>query len=255
MDDQRTRATSFGEIADRYDIFRSRPPTAAVDWLLPDGCKTVVDLAAGTGALTASLIDRVPQVIAVEPDPRMREILLRNCPAAQVLAGSGEQIPLPDAAADALLIATAWHWLDPQRAVPEIARVLRRGGTFGILWTHRDLCVPWVAELDDFTRALRGSDADQARAGHAVDPPTGKLFSPLSENRITWSEPVTAAEIVGLMGTDASAIALPADVRRAVDERVAAYARNELGLSGVQTIDLPISARCLRCTRTSVPVG
>lgn len=256
MNDQPTCALSFGEIADRYDRFRFRPPTAAVEWLLPDECRTVVDVAAGTGALTRGLVGRVPRVIAVEPDPRMREVLIRNCPGAQVLAGSGEQIPLPAAMADALMIATAWHWLDPPRAIPEIARVLRRGGTFGILWIHRDLSVPWVSELDYFTRTLRTrDDADQARHRNALDPPTGELFSALAEERIDWSEPVTAAEIVGLMGTDASAIALPVDVRRTVDEQVAAYVRDKLGLSGEQTIDLPMSARCLRCTRTRLPVA
>lgn len=42
----------------------------------------------------------------------------------------------PDAAAspDGVFIQSAWHWLDPDRAVPEITRVLRPGGTFGALW-------------------------------------------------------------------------------------------------------------------------
>jgi SAM-dependent methyltransferase len=203
----------------------------------------------------------VAHVIAVEPDPRMREILGRNCPEARVLAGTGEQMPLPEGQADALLISTAWHWLDPRRSVPEIARVLRSGGTFGVLWNHRDLAVPWVARLDSFTRGLRAradsergdadgsADAARVRRWDAVDPLPGSLFSTFSERRFSWSRPVSAAELVGLMGTDCSAIALSVDARKAVDERVAAYVRDELELAGDKTIELPMACRCLRATK------
>ncbi|MET7286385.1 class I SAM-dependent methyltransferase [Streptomyces sp. NPDC005573] len=254
MAESGTRGLSFGEIADRYDRFRPSAPAPALDWLLPDGCETVVDLAAGTGALTRRLVSRVPQVVAVEPDPRMRETLARNCPEARLLAGTAERMPLPDGGADALLISMAWHWMDPQRAMPEIARVLRGGGTFGVLWNHRDLSVPWVAGLDRFTRALRARESGQdvttqAPTRNVMDPPTGSLFSPLVELRLTWSMPVTAEELVGHLGTDAGAIALSADARHAVDERVAGYLHDELGLSGDRKIELPMACRCLRTTR------
>ncbi|MEE1742646.1 class I SAM-dependent methyltransferase [Streptomyces sp. BE147] len=255
--DSGTRALSFGEIVDRYDRYRPSVPPEALDWLLPDGCATVVDLAAGTGALTRRLVGRVQDVVAVEPDPRMRETLAGNCPQVRILPGTAERMPLPDGRADALLIAMAWHWMDPQRAVPEIARVLRGGGTFGVLWNHRDVSVPWVAELDRFTRALRaresgGDAAAQAPGRNVPDPPTGTLFSPLVEMRMTWSMPVTAEEIVGLLGTDAGAIALSAQARQAVDEQVARYARDELGLSGDRKIELPVACRALRTTRNPV---
>ncbi|MEU5191607.1 class I SAM-dependent methyltransferase [Streptomyces klenkii] len=229
-------------------------PAAALDWLLPDGCETVVDLAAGTGALTRRLVDRVRHVVAVEPDPRMRETLARNCPEVRLLPGTAERMPLPNSRADALLVSMAWHWMDPQRAMPEIARVLRGGGTFGVLWNHRDLSVAWVTELDRFTRALRVRVSGQGVSARApnrdvLDPPTGSLFSPLAELSLTWSMPVTAEEIVGLMGTDTSAIALSDKARHAVDERVAQYLHDELGLSGDRKIELPMACRCLRTTR------
>lgn len=253
-----TRGLLFGEIADRYDRFRPSVPGAALDWLLPEGCGTAVDLAAGTGALARSLMGRVRHVIAVEPDPRMREILARSCPEAVVVPGTAERMPLPDGEADALLISMAWHWMDPRRAIPEIARVLRGGGTFGVLWNHRDLSVSWVADLDRFTRALRFREsglgaAAQAPSRNVMDPPTGSLFSPLTELRLPWSATVTAEEIVGVMGTDASAIALSAEDRQAVNDQVAEYVCDELGLSGDRTIELPMACRCLRTTRNPDP--
>jgi SAM-dependent methyltransferase len=251
-----TRALSFGEIVDTYSSYRPGVPAAAVDWLLPDGGGTVVDLAAGTGALTRALTGRVECVVAVEPDPRMRESFTRNCAGVQVLPGTAESMPLRDGSADAVLIAMAWHWIDPARAMPEIARVLRRGGTFGVLWNHRDLTVPWVADLDRFTRAVRAAESGrggspQAPRSDVMDPPTGSSFSPLEEHHVSWLMTFTVEELVAHLGTDASAIALPPHARQAVDEQVTGYARDVLRRSGDETIELPMACRCLRTTRSA----
>jgi hypothetical protein len=54
-------ATSFGRVAGRYDRVRPGPPAAALDWLVPAGCRAAVDLAAGTGLFTRALHGRVAQ--------------------------------------------------------------------------------------------------------------------------------------------------------------------------------------------------
>ncbi len=85
----------------------------------------------------------------------MRAVLTARCPGAEVLPGRGEDTPLPDASVDAVIVSAAWHWLDPDRAVPEIARVLRPGGRLGVLWVSRDVRVPWVAEFNQPARRAR----------------------------------------------------------------------------------------------------
>jgi ubiquinone/menaquinone biosynthesis C-methylase UbiE len=142
------QATSFGNVAESYDRVRPGPPAAALDWLVPPGCAVAVDLAAGTGLFTRALAGRAARVVAVEPDPRMREVLARRAPGLDLRAGRGEAMPLPDASADAVFVSTAWHWPDLPLAVPEIARVLRPGGRLGIIWTSRDRDDDWVAQLD-----------------------------------------------------------------------------------------------------------
>ena len=141
------RAGSFDSAAGLYERGRPPYPPAALDWLLPPGARRVLDLGAGTGKLTRQLVARGLDVVAVEPLDGMRAELARAVPGARVLAGSAERIPLADGAVDAVLAAQAWHWVDPARAVPEVARVLAPGGTLGLVWNERDERESWVAEL------------------------------------------------------------------------------------------------------------
>src|SRR5215469_10112252 len=151
---------SFGGIADDYDKFRPEPPAIALDWLLPAQCEVAVDLGAGTGLMTRALAARANHVTAVEPDDRMRSVLAARSPEVEVVAGRGEDIPLPTASADALIVSSAWHWMDHERAVPEIGRVLRDGGRFGLIWTSRDREVDWLRHLD----RLPGQDTSEAES-------------------------------------------------------------------------------------------
>jgi ubiquinone/menaquinone biosynthesis C-methylase UbiE len=57
---------------------------------------------------------------------------------AEVVAGTAEQIPLPDNSFDVVAVAAAFHWFDAALALGEIGRVLRRGGKLAILWNERD---------------------------------------------------------------------------------------------------------------------
>ena len=95
MTDRETRRLSFGSVATDYDRYRPGPPPQALDWLIPPDAQAVLDLAAGTGAVTRELVGRAARIVAVEPDERMRAVLAARCPAAEVLAGRGEDIPLP----------------------------------------------------------------------------------------------------------------------------------------------------------------
>lgn len=146
MDGQRwrERAGSFGAAADVYDRSRPSYPVEAVRWALPESAQRVLDLGAGTGKLTQVLLDLGLDVVAVEPSEQMRE---RIPPRAEVLDGSAEALPLPDASVDAVLVGQAFHWFDADKALSEIARVIRPGGTVGLLWNVMDDSVEWVKSV------------------------------------------------------------------------------------------------------------
>lgn len=132
------RSGSFGEVASHYQRFRPGPPPDAVAWLLPSRVTRVIDLGAGTGALTRLLVDRADEVIAVEPDDRMRKILVDEVPGIRAVDGHGESMPVPDRCADAVLASASWHWMDVLPALHEVARVLLPGGFLGTLWSGPD---------------------------------------------------------------------------------------------------------------------
>jgi SAM-dependent methyltransferase len=280
--DRESRRMSFGSVADDYDRYRPAPPPQALDWLIPPDATAVLDLAAGTGAVTRLLIGRSARVVAVEPDERMRAVLAARCPEAEVLAGRGEDIPLPDASVDAVVIASAWHWLDPERAVPEIVRVLRPGGNLGVIWVSRDSRAPWVAEFNALMREAREADraADAASAdgpaadppaadGPAVDPrtsdgwrrdrrrrrevtfPPDSPMSSVEELTLEYSLPMTKDDLFGLLGTYSGVITLDPAKRADFSQR----ARDFLDRQPWEHIDLPMICRCLRATRLPGPAS
>ena len=184
-----------------------------------------------------------------------------------MLEGRGEDIPLPDASVDAVVVASAWHWLDPERAVPEIARVLRPGGAFGVIWVSRDSRVDWVAEFNGLMREAREADrapGKTAADGPAADGPRkerqrrrevtfppGSPMSPVEERVVEYSLPMTKDDLFGLLGTYSGVITLDPARRADFSQR----ARDFLDRLPWEQTDLPMICRCLRSTRLPGPTS
>jgi ubiquinone/menaquinone biosynthesis C-methylase UbiE len=127
----------FAELAGTYD--RGRPEYApavvgaiAAELGIPAG-GPVLDLAAGTGKLTRALLGVGLEVVAVEPQPQLRELLAASVGSERVREGLAEAIPLPDESVAAVTVADAFHWFDHARALAEIGRVLQPGGGLAVL--------------------------------------------------------------------------------------------------------------------------
>ena len=242
-------------MADDYDRVRPGPPDEALDWLVPQNCEIAVDIAAGTGLFTRALQRTVAHVIAVEPDDRMRAVLAARSPGARAVAGRGEDIPVPDASADGVFVSSAWHWLDPDRAVPEIARVLRDGGRLGVIWTSRDRRVDWVAELDVLRRprAVRSAEdaRSQLRRRHEVTLPGNAPFENIASASFAFVRTMTVDDAVDWLATYSGLITA------AAEERAAALARARQALlrraSADGMIEIPIRSTCWRADRTHRP--
>lgn len=216
------RRLAFGSQAQAYAYGRPGYPIDAVRWVVPPSARRVLDLAAGTGKLTEQLLDLHLDVVAVEPLDEMRALVPS---AAEALAGTAEQIPLPDASVDAIVVGQAFHWFDPSRALPEMARVLRPGGTLGLFWNLDDDRVPWVAQLAERTRteARRSLLMSDARppydARSDLTAPEHAIFD--------HSEDFTRERLVAMVASLSQTILLPEAQRANLLDAVRALAPAE----------------------------
>lgn len=269
-DDKAKRAASFGEIAAQYERFRPGPPLEAVEWILPERARTVVDLGAGTGALSRLLVDRVDEVVAVEPDARMRSVLTDSVPGVRVVEGRGESMPLPDASADAVIASSSWHWVDPVPGLHEVGRVLVPGGVLGAVWSGPDRDAAFMAEaqallsgnaetggsgtaaslLDDQSRAeLTAAVNDPAATTQVLEIPAGVPFDPPEHTVLTWDVALNAEELVGLLGTFSWVILMDDDARARLLDAARRALGDMLGTDGDATVDVGYRADVWRARR------
>ncbi len=249
---QRRRATSFGSIAEDYDRFRPEPPEEALDWVLPASTSAVAEIGAGTGALTRKLVDRVAEVYAIEPDERMRAVLERRAPRAQVREGRGEEIPLPDHSVDAVLAASSWHWVDQAKGFAEVARVLRPGGVIGLLWTGADRTVPWVSKLMaggvEVDEDQREKDTQARHLRHRPEMPDDAPFGKPEGTVFRFAKEVTPEELIGLPTTYSLSIILDPRQREEFVRNLERYVADEIELQD-GLVELPLGCVAWRAVR------
>jgi SAM-dependent methyltransferase len=242
MDDRYERQrTSFGGAAELYERVRPGYPADVVDLLIPAGARRVVDLGAGTGKLTRVLLERGLDVVAVEPSAGMRAEFARVLPAVPVLDGRAEALPLDAGSVDAVVAGQAWHWVDPVRAVPEVARVLVPGGSLGLVWNLRSTAEPWVEELDRILGRERAPGEGDPEA-----PVVGLPFAPLEQHELTWRSELSRDSVVELVASRSYALVLDPPER----ERLLAAVRRLLDqhpdTAGRERGRLPYRTLCFR---------
>jgi len=227
-DTRRSRGAAFSAVADDYE--RSRPgyPDAAVEWMVGTQPLRVLELGAGTGKLTRSLVARRHSVVATDPSAAMLDRLVgAGLPVETAVAGA-EQLPFADSSVDAVVAAQAFHWFDASVALPEIVRVLRPAGTFAVVWNLRDESVPWVRKL---TALLR------TRPGELVEVATieaSPLFTEVESARHRFWQQLDRAGLHALVQSRSSVALLGGDERlelvRQVDALYSEYAHGSQGL-------------------------
>ena len=236
------RSLSFGAQASAYERGRPSYPPDAVDWLLSTGAgqpvRDVLDLGAGTGKLTSRLVERGLRVVAVDPITEMLDVLRESLPDTPALLGSAEQIPLEDDSVDAVLVAQAWHWFDPERAIAEVVRVLRPGGRLGLLWNVRDERLGWVK---DFGRIV-GLEHDWADATVELPEP----FTDVQTHQVEWTNYITPQALIDYVASRSYCITSPADVRTRTLDDVRQLLATHPALAGSQGIALPYVTVCAR---------
>jgi SAM-dependent methyltransferase len=156
----RAAAHGFAAAAEAYERGRPGFPTEAVEHLtgllgLRPG-RTVLDVGCGTGKLTRLLCPTGARIVGIDPVTAMLAVARDVAPDARYVLGTAERLPIRDGAADAAVVAQAFHWFDAHPALAALARVLPPGGALALVWNVRDETEPWVATLTDLIEPYRG---------------------------------------------------------------------------------------------------
>ena len=192
-------ASPFDAAGDSYDRARPGYPAELFDDLFayaaPSRAPSVLEIGAGTGQATRALLQHAGTVTAVELGARLATKLRENLakdPRLVVLQDAFEETPLQEGGFAVAVVATAFHWLDPEVRLAKIHSVLGAGGTVGIIDTVQiaseadagffDACRPVYQRYrpDEEARPLPAE-------GQTVSPALSELqSSPLFRDERTW---------------------------------------------------------------------
>ena len=196
-----------------------------------DDALRAADIGAGTGKMSELLARSGLLVDAVEPSEAMRA----QASAIEGVTwhdGVAEETGLPNDVYDIVVFAQSWHWMDPERAGLEAARILAPGGALAVVWNQMAVSIPWVHRL---TRIMRSGDV------HRPDrPPTpGGGFAPMTLTQVAWEDRMTPEEILTLGTTRSSYIRSSEAGRARMQENLRWYLYEHLGYAPGELVTIP----------------
>jgi SAM-dependent methyltransferase len=246
-------AEGFSAGAASYVAGRPDYPPEIEEWLTQDlglsKGKTALDLAAGTGKFSPRLLATGATVIAVEPVRAMLDQLIRQFPEIDARTGSAQNIPLDDDTMDAVLCAQSFHWFATSEALQEIHRVLKPGGSLGLVWNVRDESVPWVAALTRIMKPFEG-DAPRYHSQKWRNAFPAQGFSPLREKRFSHRHtgPPEKVIIERILSVSFMA-ALSSDRREQVTSQLRHVIATNPELAGKSEVTFPYETLTCVCTK------
>lgn len=205
--------------------------TRGADALGQGGPLRAADIGAGTGKMSELLARGGLLVDAVEPSEAMRA-QASSIEGVTWHGGVAEETGLPNDMYDIVVFAQSWHWMDPERAGLEAARILAPGGALAIVWNQMAVSIPWVHRL---TRIMRSGDV------HRPDnPPTpGGGFAPMTLTQVAWEDRMTPEQILTLGTTRSSYIRSSEEGRARMQENLRWYLYDHRGYAPGEQVVIP----------------
>ncbi len=170
----------FDDRAQAYAQHRPDYPDAALDSIITT-CRLgpqslLVEVGSGTGIASRQFAGRGIPVLGLEPNDQMRAQAEAATPTGgtcppRYQSGTAEATGLPDASADAVLAAQAFHWFEPETALREFCRILRPDGWVVLMWNERDESDPFTRAYGDVLRTVRDTgrvESDRAHGGASL---------------------------------------------------------------------------------------
>jgi ubiquinone/menaquinone biosynthesis C-methylase UbiE len=154
------RSAHTFEHAHRQSILFDRVQKTVLELTSNETPQTVMDVGCGTGLLLRKAQERWPnaQMIGIDPAENMIAQATHLFPTAKFIVAMAEKIPLPDLSVDLAFSTLSYHhWVNQDKGVAEIARVLRLGGKFLL----SDIVMPWG--LSRFGKQFKRNNPNKMR--------------------------------------------------------------------------------------------
>lgn len=126
----------FGNLSKQYAEARQGFPRDVINWfwsLVKNRNARILDLGCGTGISTRQVAERGGIVFGCDKDELMIAEAKKNNDGLEYLIAGAENLPFSNAEFDAITAFSAFHWFANQKALSEIQRILKAGGTFFVV--------------------------------------------------------------------------------------------------------------------------
>jgi SAM-dependent methyltransferase len=209
---------TFDEVANLYHEVRPRYPKVLFDRIgevagLGEGAK-VLEIGSGTGIATLPMLQRGWQVDCIEPGAALADVAkhhLSSYPNVSIRVGRFEDLPLPadGGTFDAIVSATAFHWVDRAVRYPRSHEFLRPGGHLAVIHYHHVAGgdVDLFEEIQDcYVAHMPGARRERLRplgkrTQSASDMRKSGLFEIVESTSLVTVETYTTARYMELIST------------------------------------------------------
>jgi SAM-dependent methyltransferase len=229
MDRRQLARATFDTVAERYDRVRPHYPRDVFDDIdgiggLAPGSR-VLEIGCGTGQATIDLATRGHEVVAIELGASMAAVARRNLAGfdkTEVVEADFESWDLPDAPFDAVVSASAFHWIDPEPGFAKVADALAPGGAMAIIAVDQIAggTEPFFVEVqncyeqwDSTTEPGLRLPSASAVAVDMDEVARSGRFEPVLVRQYEWEQSYSRLDFVELLLTYSDNLLLEPDVR------------------------------------------
>jgi SAM-dependent methyltransferase len=227
---------TFEEVAALYDVARPLYPAGLFDDLVAlTGLRArdrIVEIGCGTGQATRPLAERGLEIVCVELGEQLAALARRKLaefPAVAVVNESFETWEPEHAAFDAVVAFTAFHWINPDVRYEKTARLLRHGGSLGVVQTQHVTTDDgegfWSDVQEDYDAIMPGDDnrpppRPAEVADLSAEIAASGLFRQAVVRRHLWDVRYSADEYIAVLETYSGHRALDDASRQSLYERI-----------------------------------
>lgn len=204
--------TIFNALVEQYDAYRPHYPAEALSFLVTTGeldrMSDIADIGSGTGRIALELAKYVRVVYAVDTASGMLEKLAGRAQEEgltniRVIEALGEDTKLPSETLELAVLAQSLHWMDKQKALKEMYRILAPRKPLVIMWNQAtNTSDPYYQKITTLIKELNpnyrgGSDIVSTDFQPAVE--ASELFEPVERFNFPFTLGYTRESYLGFL--------------------------------------------------------